>query len=114
MNNKKQSHEEMMASALRYQRGLELLSNPDYTFTKFNTCETSFYVERPEGDATVIYIVSVATWSCSCPDYARNKQSCKHLHACEELLKQEAQCANAPEEEYIDPYIGSNIGGYDY
>ena len=107
----RQTPETMMKSALRLERGIALLSNPSYTFEPFAAVPGLFYVEKASGEN---YLTNVPKATCTCPDFLKEQTVCKHYFACEELLQQEAQCANAPEEEYVDPYIGSNIGGYDY
>lgn len=112
MMTNKATTESMMRSALRLERGIALLTNPAYKFKKWDIQSESFFVHNGKGDC---YMVSVKLWECSCEDFGKHKEGCKHLYACEELLRNEALEASAPiEEEGLDPYIGTNLGGYDY
>lgn len=94
----KQQMEEIIRTARRYNAGLDLLNNPDYTFTRFQSGGSAFYVEKATETETVIYLVSVDNVHCTCPDFEHNQQPCKHWFACHELLKQNAQI-----EESYDP-----------
>jgi uncharacterized surface anchored protein len=76
----------------RFERGLAMLNDPTYTVEKFDTSDTSFYVTNANGDT---YLTMVKTWRCNCFDFQRNRQACKHLFACEEILNQENQIEQA-------------------
>ena len=103
-NDKKQTPEQMMASALRYTRGLALLSNPAYSFETIENCPTAFMVTKT-GKEMKYYITLVANQTCTCEDFQRTKKACKHLYACEELVEQQAQI-----EQGYDPNEFAELG----
>lgn len=74
--------------ARRYEGALLILSNPSYIFTPFQTNPKAFYVEKEE---CTIYTVSVTNCYCSCPDFEKHRDFCKHLLAAEELLMRNSQ-----------------------
>jgi hypothetical protein len=106
----RQTPEQMMASALRFERGLALLNDAAYTFKRFDEETAMYFVHSPNG----CYIADTVNGKCTCADFQKTEEFCKHLFGSLELEKQRAQCANAPIEEDVDPYIGSSIGGFDY
>jgi hypothetical protein len=94
METKRQTPEQMVRAALRLQRGIALLDDPDYKVEQFVACPGTFYVEKTNGDN---YIVSVPKVTCTCPDFLQTQEPCKHYYACEEEMSREAQVARCDE-----------------
>jgi hypothetical protein len=99
----KTAMEQTVRTARRYEAGLALLNNPDYRFVAFECEPTAFYVWKKNVCA---YIVFTQTSDCNCEDFKRNNQPCKHIFACIELVKQNAQI-----EESYDPNTQSGETG---
>lgn len=88
----RQTQETIRTQAARYSAGIALLSNPSYKFNEWHLESGSFFVHNGKGDC---YKTSSVLVECSCPDFEKSKQPCKHIHAVEELMKQKAQIAQA-------------------
>jgi len=57
-----------------------------YTATRFATTDKAFYVDGGS-DTYLVYLDPV---HCSCPDFARHKDCCKHIFFCIQQVMDEA------------------------
>lgn len=77
--------ETILRSAKRYESAQALLSNPEYRFVRgFSNYHVLVNEERK-------YKVDMLTSQCTCPDYQRHGDFCKHSMAVGLLQEQEAQ-----------------------
>lgn len=81
--------ETILRSAKRYESAQALLSNPEYRFVKgFSNYHVLVNEERK-------YKVDMLTETCTCPDFQRHGDFCKHSMAVGLIKEQEAQIAQA-------------------
>jgi hypothetical protein len=87
--------ETMIRSAIRLESAQGLLANPGYEFDRFAT----FFIIRIEGEAK--YSVEIEGMNCTCMDFHKFGDFCKHTIACDILLTQE-HAMNADAERYAN------------
>lgn len=77
-----------------YSRAKAMLTDLAYTFEPFETNARCFYVNKNGGltEGGETYVVSVDDMMCNCPAHKQNG-ICKHILACDEILREQAQIA---------------------
>ena len=83
---------------LRTAQKAETLIRDGYTFNKWQTCNESFFVHTPNGDCYAVYADQER---CTCPDFEKHQDFCKHLLCAIEIRMEERMIEVAEAEETV-------------
>lgn len=90
-----QKTETIIRSARRFESAIAILNDANYEFKQWTENPLCFTVFNGRGDC---YFTLTDLKRCTCEDFQKHGDFCKHLFACEELLEQQAQI-----EQHYDP-----------
>ncbi len=88
--------EKAIREARRFEAGKALLSNPSYEFLDHPATPGQFSILK-DGEYAYGVLVSETETLCSCPEFAKTFDFCKHTFAAEAILQEEAQVARLEE-----------------
>ncbi len=95
--------------ATRYTAGLALLSNPAYEFLPDPNITGQFAVTK-DGEFAYGVLVSETETLCSCPEFKKRFDFCKHTFAAAEILRNEALVEAYEAEEALRESAESRYG----